>query len=77
MGESVVAMLAAAKKAPVAKKKTQHKDPNESTDPDLPTKPKLPPFARRFNASPADDAIKFKVGDSKVLEGTTWYFLRC
>lgn len=69
--EDVIAMLAVAKKPPAAKRT---KGPDASPVEDNATKPKLPPFARHFKASPAEDAPKFQVGDTKVFEGDTWYF---
>ena len=41
------------------------------------SKPALPPFARHFKSSPAPDAPKFKVGDSKLFNDASWYFCDC
>lgn len=70
--EDVVAMLAAVKKVP-ATKRIKAED-STAVNPDPAVKPKLPPFARHFKTSPAKDAPKFAVGDTKVFEGVTWYF---
>jgi len=38
------------------------------------TPTELPPFARHFKASAEPGAARFVVGESKVHNGTTWYF---
>ena len=72
--EDVVAMLAAANKPASAKRAPPNKAPTDPSDIGTAQKPKLPPFVRHFKASAADDSTKFKVGDTKVFEGATWYF---
>ena len=56
------------------------KFPRLANTPGTATPPKsssLPPFARHFKSSPAPDAPKFVVGDSKPFNGTTWFFCDC
>ena len=57
-----------------AKRAPPNKAPTDPSDIGTAQKPKLPPFVRHFKASAADDSTKFKVGDTKVFEGATWYF---
>lgn len=54
--------------------------PADSSDPDDSAQEqpkKVPPFVRHYKSSNKPDATKYKVGDSKVWKGETWYFCDC
>ena len=40
-------------------------------------KGKFPPFLHHFKASAANDAVVYKVGNTKEYDSATWYFCDC
>jgi hypothetical protein len=72
--EDIVAMMVSVKRKTAPKPDVKGKEPSASSDPDKNKKPKLPPFVKHFKSSSADDAVKYKVGDTKTWNKLTWHF---
>jgi hypothetical protein len=73
--EDIVAMMSTVKrKYPPAKPDAKvKKEPKTNDDPKI----KLPPFVKHFKSSTGSDGQKFKVGDKKTWNNSTWYFCDC
>jgi hypothetical protein len=73
--EDIVAMVANAKRKKVSNDDRPGKPAAAAKASTAQEKP--PPFAKHFKASAAADAVQYKVGDSKVHNGKTFYFCDC
>lgn len=69
--EDVVAMFAAKSKSTNKRAKSP---PDDSPEP---KKAKMPPFIRHYKVAKDPASAKYKVGDSKTFDNTTWYFCDC
>ena len=77
--EDIVAMVIDSKRKRAPNKPETNTTKTKSSDSDAEPrkKVKFPPFVKFFKSSSGDDAVKFKIGDSKVWNGETWYFCDC
>lgn len=70
--EDIVAMFSKRTRSSTKRKTSDNDDSDKS-----PPKTTVPPFLRHFNHVSYGITIKYKVGDSKKWNDTTWYFCDC